>query len=453
MPHTARSPVVRPLNPAGVSLSILLSILLSCMPPLLEGKPTKGKSGALREFVYGEGQKMRVDFSKGEIRVQLQPRRGDGIYRFASWSMRDWKNNFHRIEQYNGNRPLRIGQYVSFPFRVLNPRMQGIALQALFLHDSQEEKGWTHRVMFPGETVSLVSGLFAKPEIGASRLIEYNRLPNQGRNLNIGDEVVIPWNWVRPELNLRTFDVKAPLFVKKERLKEPFAYYRLQKGESLYSAVIVRFTGRTLANDVNRMAASLMRLNGIKDARHIYAGAKLKIPIEWISEEYLIQSIVQSKPEIEKPPAERPDVEKPLPPARGKRPIHIILDAGHGGRDPGATYRISSRKSVFEDEIVHDICLRLEKLLKKEGYIIHPTLHDPDQKLPVRNLATKKDEDELLLVHPPYRIRSANVGINMRVFLINSIYRKLRTRDKIPAQIAAGGYGLLSGSPPAHFRI
>ena len=414
-----------------VAFPLFSLILVLFLSSSFVAKAAKKRKIEFQECIYGEGQKMRVGFSENTIWVQLQPRKGDGTYRFASWTMRDWKNNFNKIKKYNGNRPLRIEKYVTFPFHVLNSRIQGIALQALFSNDSQEEPGWTHRVLYRGETISLIAGVFAKLEIGASQLIAYNKLPNQGRSLKIGDEIVIPWRWIKTELNLRTFDIKAPLFVKKEKPREPYAYYRLLKGESVYSSVIVRFTGRTLANDVNELAASLMRLNRIRDARLIYAGTELKIPIEWISEEYLVQTIMQSEPEDKESSRELLDIEKPRPSTTADT-VHIILDAGHGGRDPGASFKISGREMIFEDETVHDICLRIAKILEKGNYRIHFTLHDPDQKQPIRRLATKKDEDETLLVHPPYRIRSAKVGINMRIFLINSIYQKLRIREKVP---------------------
>ena len=419
---------MKPENAIFLFLPLIFLLLLPLSP---FAEAAKYETGEFRQFTYGERQKMRVGFAGGRIRVQLRPRKGDGLYRFASWTMRDWKNDFKKIAQYKGGRPLRVGRYVTFPFRVLNSRIQGIALQALFSNDSREEAGWMHRVTYRGETVSLIAGIFAKTGIGPSRLIAYNGLPNQGRSLKIGDEIVIPWKWIKTELNLRKFDVKPPLFVKKGKIEEPYAYYRLQKGESVYSAVIVRFTERTLADDVNELARSLMRLNRIKNARLIRAGAVLKIPIEWIGEEYRIQSIVHSESEVGKSPPKTP---KTTQPKSAKKPgrVHIILDAGHGGRDPGATFSISGRKKVFEDETVYDICLRLTEILEKEDFHVHPTLNDPDQKKPKVRLATEKDEDETLLVHPPYRIRSAKVGVNMRIFLINSIYRKLRVRDGIP---------------------
>ncbi len=423
----------------GLKKASICFAIISCLTGLLFPSgplagSTKAKTSSYREYKFGENQKIKVKFSGRKIWVQLQPRKGDGIYRFASWTMRNWKNNFNKIKQYNRGKPLRMGKYVRFPFNSLNARIQGIALRALFSNDSQEEGGWAHRVLYYGETVSLIAGIFAKTEIKASQLITRNKLPNQGKSLNIGDVIMIPWEWVKPELNLRSFNVKSPLFIGKRKLKEPYAYYKLLKGESIYSAVIVRFTGRTLVNDVNELANSLMEINRIKDARFVHAGSVLKIPIEWISEDYLVQTVVQTQPSLEEPPpADLPEIEKP----GAKKPIpgalHVILDAGHGGRDPGATFKISGPKRIFEDETVYDICLRISDYLKKQNIVIHPTVNDPNQAKPVSSLSTTKDEDEILLVNPLYKIRSANIGNNMRVYLINSIYRKLRIKDKVPA--------------------
>jgi N-acetylmuramoyl-L-alanine amidase len=176
------------------------------------------------------------------------------------------------------------------------------------------------------------------------------------------------------------------------------------------------------------MATQLLKLNRIKNAHFIPVGAKLKIPIEWISEDYLVQ-----KRTLEKvPPAEEKPERKPA--RRKDQPLHIILDSGHGGIDPGAT--IGSKKNgyqIFEDETVYDIGLRVADLLKKENYVVHPTLIDPNQRKPVLRLATKKDKDEYLTVSPIYDLRSTTVGINLRIFLVNSIYNKL-IRQKVPKE-------------------
>ena len=407
--------------------TLLLLILVPILSPHDVFAAKKRKS-TLPVFTFGNKQKFRAGFNGRTIIVHLQPRPGDGMYRFASWTLRDWKNRFKDIKKYNRNRPLLANHYVQIPFKALNNDIQSMVLQAVFSNDSGEEDGWAHRVRFPGETVSLIAGVFARNDISSAKLIQHNNLKDQGKRLKKGDTIMIPWKWVKESLHLRPVSVRKPLTMGNKDFDSGYAYYRLKKGESLYSAVVVRFTGRTLAEDVNRMAKQLLKLNRIKNEHFIPVGAKLKIPIEWISEDYLIQKQTLGK----EPAAEEAAERKPA--RRKDQPVHIILDSGHGGIDPGAI--VGSKKNgyqIFEDETVYDISLRVAALLKKGNYVVHPTLIDPNQKKPVLRLATKKDEDEYLTVSPIYDLRSTTVGINLRIFLVNSIYNKL-IRQKVPKE-------------------
>lgn len=379
---------------------------------------------SLKAYTFGKNQKFKVGFDGRDIIVQILPRPGEGMYRFGSWTLRDYKNNYKKIKQFNNNRDLQKGQYVQIPFSALNDSLQGLVLQTLFPNDSSEEKGWAHRVVYPGETMSLIAGVFTRKGISAQKILDHNGIKKE-THLLIGDVVNIPWEWMREELNLRPIEVKPPLVVKTDQTGKRFAYYKIKKGESLYSSVVIRFTGRTLAEDVNKLANELLRLNRIKDEHFIYVGAEIKIPLEWISEDYIVgKAIAPSVPEPE---------EKVEPVPTDKRyPIHVIIDPGHGGRDPGAIYYPKNRSErIFEDETVYDIGLRLANMLEKQKYQVHMTLQDPNQKTPVNKLSTRKDEDERILVNPPYILRSANTGINMRIYLVNDIYNRL-IKKKVP---------------------
>lgn len=380
----------------------------------------------LKSYTFGDNQRFKVGFDGTKIIVFIRPRPGEGEFRFAEWTLRDWRNNFKNIRKYNKNRPPQKNQYIQFPFKALNDNMQSLVLQTLFPNDSGEEEEWAHRVVYKGETISLIAGVFAKNEISAQKIIKFNKLANEGRNLGVGDTVRIPWNWVREELNLKPIEVKKPLVIKRDQFGERFAYYTLKKGESLYSSVVIRFTGRTLADDVNRMADKLLVLNNIKDERFIPVGENIKIPPEWISEEYLVKQSVQSE-----------EIEKEIEPEKMKvitsHPVHIIIDPGHGGKDPGAVFgKPNSTSRLFEDETVYDIGIRLASILKERNYSVHMTLQDPNQPKPVSKLAYIKDSDERILVNPLYQIDHVNIGINMRIFLINDIYQQL-IRKKVPS--------------------
>ena len=431
--HELRSHLIKD-SPAGCStignissflIVALLFFLFFCFAPCNVTAVTK-KKPTLKEYTFGQNQKFKVGFDGREIIVLIQPRPGEGIFRFASWTLRDWRNNHQKIRKYNRNKPLQKNQFVRFPFRVLNDAMQSLVLQTLFPNDSSEEEVWAHRVMFKGETISLIAGVFAKKEISAAQVIRYNQLKHDGKYLGIGDVVNIPWEWVREELNLKPIEVKKPLVVKPDRFGKKHAFYTIRKDESLYSSVVIRFTGRTLAEEVNTMAKQLLKLNRIKDERFIPVGLEVKIPLEWISEAYLVK---KAPTPSELKPKEEPDkiaVKKDVP-------IHVIIDPGHGGKDPGAVYgSIKKGDRIYEDETVYDISLRLAEILRKRNYHVHLTLEDPNQPRPVKKLAVIKDSDERLLVNPPYVINHAKIGINLRIYLVNDIYYRLR-RKNVPA--------------------
>ena len=59
----------------------------------------------------------------------------------------------------------------------------------------------------------------------------------------------------------------------------------------------------------------------------------------------------------------------------------MILDAGHGGSDPGT---VSGQ--LLEKDITLDINLRLERMLKQAGFEVMVTRHD-DRTVPLRQRA------------------------------------------------------------------
>jgi len=92
--------------------------------------------------------------------------------------------------------------------------------------------------------------------------------------------------------------------------------------------------------------------------------------------------------ELEKPPIlERIDLEQArseprlIPTNIPKPPKQIVLDAGHGGKDPGATY-----KDVNEEDIVLNVALKARELLEARGYNVHLT-RDSDELLKLKQRA------------------------------------------------------------------
>jgi N-acetylmuramoyl-L-alanine amidase len=249
-----------------------------------------------------------------------------------------------------------------------------------------------------------------------------------------------------PELNFRKVALNPPLKLKQDKSGKFFAQYQMQTGDTLYSSVVIRFTGRLLNDEVNQIANQLLKLNNISKARLIQNHQKIKIPLELLSEEYIeshkngnllrkissklsnadtiktqkdntLKSVADAKKDKKiKKKQNKISKKSNLSVKKNVHKIHVILDSGHGGGDPGAI--AGSRKNkdlIYEDEVVYDISRRATELLKKNGIVVHNTLADPNQTKPIKFLSHKHDKDEQLLVTPRYLNRNARTAANMRV--------------------------------------
>jgi N-acetylmuramoyl-L-alanine amidase len=218
---------------------------------------------------------------------------------------------------------------------------------------------------------------------------------------------------VSEEASQRALMTNELTLEKDDRGKE-YAVYVLKAGQALYSSVVVRFCGVVAAEEVNALAEKIMAYNGIKNSSMIPTGAKIKIPIEYLDEEILAgkrtyRSSASTRTSRLRTPARRGD-------------LHVILDAGHGGSDPGTTVRGWS-----EDEIAYDLMVRLKRLLESKGVQVHPLVHDADTgDTPQSGRVIKNNRNEYVQVTPPYKMDDSRVALNMRVYLVDDIYRRLR---------------------------
>lgn len=94
-----------------------------------------------------------------------------------------------------------------------------------------------------------------------------------------------------------------------------------------------------------------------------YVAGVFETPVQWDNVQKTV-FIGQYVPAPEAPSAEPPS--PILKPTTGKRTV--VIDAGHGGKDPGAVYF-----AVKEKDLNLDIALRLKKLLQKEGVNVQMT--------------------------------------------------------------------------------
>jgi N-acetylmuramoyl-L-alanine amidase len=199
-----------------------------------------------------------------------------------------------------------------------------------------------------------------------------------------------------------------------------YALYRLKKGEALYSAVVVRFTGRVDVQDVNDLAGQIARRSGIDDVTNIAIGYKVKIPLDSLLPEYLPRDDSRRQAWERK----QAQVARYTNAARSRdlEGVAVILDAGHGGRDIGA-----SHNGVWEHDYVYDILCRVKAVLEKHTRAkVLPTIRDAKEGWSIHDSESLvRNRAEVLLSDPPFHLNDSVSSVNMRWYLSNAWYRKL----------------------------
>lgn len=110
--------------------------------------------------------------------------------------------------------------------------------------------------------------------------------------------------------------------------------------------------------------------------------------------------------------------------------ITVILDAGHGGADVGA-----SMDGTWESLYVYDIVLRIKALLREAdpGKGLRHDERRRGGRAAGRRHPAPTRRSHRVLATPPYRIEDSVVGVHLRWYLANNLYRK--------AVAASGGAG------------
>ncbi|CAM2068998.1 N-acetylmuramoyl-L-alanine amidase [Sulfidibacter corallicola] len=215
--------------------------------------------------------------------------------------------------------------------------------------------------------------------------------------------------------------------------KGRFALYRLKAGEAIYSSVVVRFCGLVSGKDVNDMAAVIIRRNGIRDETDLPIGTAIKIPYEHLEPEFKAEDDAEYLAYLANVKAVA-SVQTQLT-VKNLDGVYVILDAGHGGRDPGAHFG-----QVWEDDYVYDVMCRVKIRLEREtGAEVIPTVIDPSVGYRAQDVSHfRLDTDEHLNTKPVFRLNSATVttdGVNLRWMLANYHYDRLVKKGVKPENI------------------
>ncbi len=397
------------------------------------------------------------------IEVVVTPHVGDAWSRLAKRVTGDgdrW-NELAAFNHAGGN--LTTDQRVHIPFNILRPNLQRDVAAALFPSDSDMAAGWRHVVVgssgIEGESLWNIAEWFTGRGENYAAIRAAN--PSRGLSTRKGDVILIPKELLasafrRGEMEERNApktaevrkseddpeertsadahvaaasvleavapfehgDGKPPLTYDRTSA-EPYAVYRLQKGEALYSSVAIRFTGRVYSKDVGDVLDRIERFNGIDDVARIPIGYRVKIPMSLLLPEYLP---ADDPMRVANEQAMRESAKLAVRPrAKGLAGVRVILDAGHGGRDVGATH-----DGVWESNYVYDVMCRLKRVLeKKSGAAVSATTKSEQAGYSIPDGDELEEAtDHIILTSPKYVIGDPAVGVNLRWYLANSIFRR-----------------------------
>jgi len=371
---------------------------------------------------------LKVTMREGEeVTLAVRPLPGEAVDAFIKRLTEDPRTKKEIEDQNEGFRLFRPDVFVYIPYRLLSDNYRRIAMEALFPADRGDGQGWAHVVAAP---TGHPESLWRIAEWFTGDGANYREIRSAGKiaslETEVGQVVRIPSRLLLPgfRLQAQTEPEPPPLQFGKDESGR-FAVYRLKRGEALYSAVVVRFTGRVHAEDVNAKAAEIARRNGIADVRQIPAGFAVKIPIDDLSPEFRPADdpvrIADEKSRLEA--AQFVNRIK----AANLAGVTFVLDAGHGGRDTGALVA-----GMEEAGAVYDLACRVDALLAQHTKA--RVLLTVRGKRP----CGKADGDSAggdwrtarVLTTPPYGLEDAATGVHLRWYLANSILR---------SAIAAGG--------------
>jgi N-acetylmuramoyl-L-alanine amidase len=372
--------------------------------------------------------------AEGSPALEATPLRGEGLNSFAR-RLCGTADAAEQLAQANGGRRLLADRRYRVPLSLLEPELQGKVVEALFPSDRLQITGWTHTIdlaaLRRGETLWSVADRFTGDGANFRLIREANRLVDD--ELRPGQQLWIPALLLRPALQqaLPPGLLSTPGVALEHRGEgeDAHAVYRLQPGEALYSSVVVRFTGRVFADDVNALAAEIARASGIADVTDIPIGYEVKIPHDLLLPEFLPAGDARRR-EYEAGLSDSNRFSNEVR-ARGLEGITVVLDAGHGGADVGA-----AMGGVWESLYVYDIMVRVKDLLERRTAArVVPTVRDGAGH-------AVRDADVLpfsrghqVLTTPPYPIADARVGVNLRWYLANSHYRRATRSGADPKKV------------------
>lgn len=399
-----------------------------------------------------------------QLDVRVKPHVGDAWTRLAKRVSGDAANWEEIAAANEADETLKSDTPVRVPFALLKPALQREIMATLFPQDKLAADGWKHIVVgargIEGESLWNIAEWFTGAGENYTLIRKAN--PGQGLSTRKGDVILVPQRLLTAAFGGSSEEENAPKTAAEVRkpaddatqraaadenvpeavaplaglpsltyetaAAEPHAVYRLQKGEALYSSVAIRFTGRVFAKDVGDVLERIVDFNEIEDVSKIPVGYPVKIPMDLLLPEFL-PSDDPTRVAHEATKRESAKVAKRTR-ATGLTGVHVILDAGHGGIDPGTEH-----EDVWESTYVYDVAARLKQLLeKKSSAKVSMTTKSKSNGFTVADTnVLPAIRDHVVLTTPKYELDDPVVGVNLRWYLANSIFRRAM-RDGIPKE-------------------
>lgn len=379
------------------------------------------QEGPLRTVRVSDELKVSIE-AGDEVFLSARPLPLENLDAFIKRFTDDPRTKKEILAQNADFKLLRREIFVRVPYRLLSDSYKKIAIEALFPADKGDPRGWTHVV---GSSGGRPESLWKIAEWFTGNGANYREIRADGSVVTeTGETVRIPARLLLPSFRSEAA-ASPPAAASAEPVLEygkdaqgRYALYRLRRGEALYSAVIVRFTGRVHAEDVNAKAVEIAARSGIADVRAIPVDAPIKIPVEDLAAEFR-PADDPARIEAEKSRLEASQFVNRVR-AANLSGVTFVLDAGHGGRDTGA-----SVDGMQEAKHVYDLACRVESLLRQHSKA--RVVLTVAGKTPCRIHASEAVVDwrtAEVQTHPPYPIEDTVAGVNLRWYLANAVLRR-----------------------------
>jgi len=380
-----------------------------------------------------------------DLFLEARPQAGEGLLAFCR-RLTGVTSSCPEIARLNRNpRRLLAGVRYRVPYPLLADDLKLAVLRALYPADRATPEAWVHAARGEGlDRIALwLTGDARRSTAIAAANAGLPDRPPAGTEVRVPSALLLPIFRVEappvaaaaapaapgsPAAAARTGEAAPPRLEYGEDEKGRYAVYRLRGGEALYSAVVVRLTGRLHAEDVNALAAEIAGRSAIPDVTDIPIGFPVKVPLDVLLPEFLPEDDPRRLEwEVERALA---DQYKNQVQASHLEGVTVILDAGHGGADVGA-----SMAGVWESNYVYDIALRVRRRLQERTLArVETTTRDGKGYLVVDSDVLPYSRGHAVLTSPPYAIADSTIGVHLRWYLANSLLRKASAKGD-PAKV------------------